>query len=90
MSTIVSPIKSENENLQTVYDYYYAILSTKARDESLRELPVKSNCGEDCKRIIDATKEYLDCHELACGIDNDERQRMLRKCGQIISIFWRG
>jgi hypothetical protein len=78
--------------MSTIYDYYESQLNATCKDVSLRDLPVESVCGQDCKGVIDATKTYLDYFELAHGLEASitERQHMVRKCNHVISIFWRG
>lgn len=71
-----------------IYAYYAFQLGVCPEDETLRELPVDSPCGEDCKKAIDAAEELL-THMGAAGC-SEHRAAVLAAVFEIVEIYWRG
>lgn len=74
----------------TIYDYFERELGRSPDDASLRQLPLDSNCGDDCKGAIDAAKGLLFHSQQARGYDPDLRDFILNETHHIVQIYWRG
>lgn len=69
-----------------VYDYFKQQLGVAPEDDTLSELSLLSNCGEDCKKAIDAA-HALRHHCQAAGV---EHQKIIDAAEDIVTTYWRG
>jgi len=72
--------------VNNIWYYFRNKLDADPQDETLRDLPINSGCGRDCKRIIDAyakLKAKIDPHPHCV----DPLVESARAC---ISIYWHG
>jgi len=69
-----------------VYDYFTRAFGVEPQDTSLRELPVGSPCGADCKRVIDAASLYLQIADTHLEV----KQPLVKSVNAAVEIFWRG
>lgn len=44
----------------SIYDYFDSRLDAPPGDDTLKDLPVNSGCGQKCKEIIDLARALLD------------------------------
>jgi len=79
-----------NDMTTNVFDYFKQNLNVAPDDASLRNVPLESNCGVDCKGAIDATKQFLHYHALAYGQRPALHEQMTEMCESIVTTFWRG
>jgi len=79
----------ETKNVN-VFDYFEARFGREPSDQTLRELPVESNCGQDCKRAIDAAKIYFEEGIAKAWGHGVEYEAALEELNHVIGIFWRG
>ena len=73
-----------------IYAYFEQMLGRPPTDESLRELPVTSNCGEDCRKAIFAAKQLIDCVRMAVGAGTPGEQDIISAVDHTIRVYWRG
>lgn len=69
-----------------IFDYFRLHFGIEPSDESLKELPLDSDCGEDCRLAIDAGIAFYRATYDAQGGYQD----IPRLTEQTISVFWRG
>jgi hypothetical protein len=76
---------------ENIYDYYVERLSDTPDDESLRELPIDSGCGEPCKDAIDYASGLLRHLKDAHGNNKPHlEQQLLNVVNDIVVCYWRG
>lgn len=69
-----------------IYDYFVAQLKLPPDDTSLRDLPVDSPCGHDCKVVIDKAVEFL----AVCDPHDTIRDLTAQAASEAVGIYWRG
>ena len=69
---------------ESVYAYFLARVGRNPCDESLRDLPVTSECGADCKRVIDAGVAFRDT------VDTFFKPLVASVIEDAVAILWRG
>lgn len=67
-----------------VYDYFHATLGGDGVDTSLQALPVSSECGQACVRVICAAKLLLGATDPSLHIE------IIRAAHAAVLIHWRG
>jgi hypothetical protein len=77
-----------------IYEYFNSKLGTPPSDESLKELPVDSVCGAECKSAIDAGAALIQHLRSAFG-RGDERSEdrahdIFYTVDSIVECYWRG
>lgn len=80
-------MKMSEYDSMSIYQYFTEKMGCTPEDESLRELPVYSNCGDDCRKAIDRAWEFARCVEAA---DPDMLPGLITMLERTISIYWRG
>jgi hypothetical protein len=76
---------------ENIYDYYVERLNDTPDDESLRELPIDSGCGEPCKDAIDYASGLLRHLKDAHGNNKPHlEQQLLNVVNDIVVCYWRG
>lgn len=74
--------------MTNVFDYFTDKLGYEPKDETFKELPVESKCGDDCRKAIDAAFEFLKSSRAA---DGDMRtSEIVDHCEHTCCIFWHG
>lgn len=71
---------------QNIFEYFTSTMGFAPEDESLRDLPVESVCGRDCKRAIDAGAALMAAVDRHPDVVADVRSAVERS----VSIFWVG
>lgn len=71
---------------KSVYEYYYDKFGLYPEDETLKELPLDSGCGDPCKQVIDRAASLLE----AADPSLDVRDPILQGVEKSLSIFWHG
>ena len=69
-----------------IHEYFKMKLGRIPSDHSLKDLPVDSGCGQDCKRIIDEyakLKGMVDPHPRCVG-------PLIQSASACVEIYWRG
>ena len=74
----------------SVYDYFQKMLGCAPRDESLRELPMDSNCGRDCEKVIASAAIMLEGARVAGTTGAGVRATVLSLVNDTVEVFWRG
>jgi hypothetical protein len=74
---------------KNVYDYFMARLGERSSDRSLLDLPLDSNCGEDCQRAIDCAYEFIRHINGALG-RHEEYAAAIKLTDHIVQVYWRG
>jgi hypothetical protein len=69
-----------------VWEYFNEILGEPPHD-SLKDLPLDSTCGRDCRVAIDTTAAL---RTVADRADLDLAEGLIETCNEICLIFWRG
>ena len=88
-------------NPKSVEDYFIVKLGEAPPDETLKELMLDTNCGGDCRKVIDAASALIEHIRAAMGPDGrilPDTQTILRTperivvaiANQVISVYWRG
>jgi hypothetical protein len=83
---IISHITEE----PNMYDYIVKVLEQEGNpdlDKSLRDLPVDSECGRICKRIVDTTRANFDA---IAFVDPDTAVEVYELGIKAVMISWRG
>lgn len=70
-----------------VYDYFVAKLGDAPSDETLKQLPVDSVCGAECKTAIDRAAAFIESVRLA-GIGDPSI--VVDMASDAVEVFWRG
>jgi hypothetical protein len=75
-----------------IYEYFTEKMGHNPADDSLKELPVESPCGADCKAAIDAGAALLHHVHNAFVFGDVElgQQRVISTVNCIIECYWRG
>ena len=73
-----------------VWDYFTLLLGCNPKDSSLTDLRVDSNCGDDCKRAIDAAATLLDCMQTAGADATEYTAQIIESVDRTCQIYWRG
>lgn len=73
-----------------IFDYFVKLLGEDPSDDTLRDLPVDSNCGDDCKKAIDAAATLLERAAMAGTVSFQDCKAIRRATDEIIVTFWRG
>lgn len=71
----------------SIYELFQSILGQASEDQTLRELPVDSECGRDCAKAIFAARALLD-HVEASGAPR--LPDVIEAVDHIVQIYWRG
>ena len=70
-----------------IYNYFARKLGAVPADKTFKDLPVDSNCGDDCKKAIDAAATLIDADSNAGGINREViRDIAFHAC----QVYWRG
>ena len=69
--------------MTSVFEYFRDQLHREPADETLRELPLESPCGRDCKQAIDEAALQLRKPE-------PDTDAIVRNASDQVEIFWRG
>jgi hypothetical protein len=77
-----APSKATN-----VYDYFREQLGRIPFDSSLRELPLDSGCGQDCRTAIDRAAKLKQTADMAA---DDLGRMVVGVADDVCRIFWRG
>ena len=77
----VEEVKSVENN---VYDYFTKKLDIEPNEESLKELPIGSNCGVDCVRAIDAAAAFM------AVSDPLAHSYIVQAANETVEVFWVG
>lgn len=72
---------------KSIAQYYEEKFGVAVDDVSLIDLPVKSGCGEDCKRAIDQAKKFYD---IAKRASPKASAMVLKALDETIGVFWHG
>ena len=73
-----------------VYQYFTQKLDVEPADRTLRELGVRTPCGQSCVKAIDAAAE-LNRHVTAAeGTGGLTYHRLIGITNRIVQIYWRG
>lgn len=72
---------------ESIYMYFTRKFGCPPEDDTLKELPVFSNCGEDCRQAIDRAFEFSRSVNRA---NPQLLNEVLLILNDTISIFWRG
>ena len=70
-----------------IYEYFTQKLGRRPADVTFKDLPVDSNCGDDCKRAIDAAAILIDADSNAGGINCNVIRNIADHACQ---VYWRG
>ena len=73
-----------------ISQYYFSKFNTTPVDTTLKNLPVDSVCGADCKEAIDAVASYINVRRRAIGAASDWEDHIMVDLDEIIGVFWRG
>lgn len=73
-----------------VYDLFVQLLGSAPSDQTLRELPVDSACGQDCASAISAGKLLLDHAYAAAGRDSAASRQVISAVEEIVLVYYRG
>src|SRR5262249_1706187 len=74
----------------TVFDLFRRRLGVAPNDATLGELPVASNCGDDCAKAINAAADFVAAIRKAYG-DHDSRiADAIATANDVVECFWRG
>jgi len=73
-----------------VFEYFRKHLGENPSDDTLRGLSIDSNCGEDCKKAIDAAATLLERARMAGTVKFHDCQAIRRATNDIVETFWRG
>lgn len=69
-----------------IFDYFTSQLGQSPNDDTLRNLPVDSECGRTCKRSIDAAAVLLSVSDPHPEV----RGPIIEGTEMTVSIFWNG
>jgi hypothetical protein len=84
-----------------IFEYFEVQLGRAPNDETLKELPVDSGCGDDCKSAIDNAHALIAAIDAAHGlikhIDNafgdhepDLKANVRYTAERVVQCYWRG
>jgi hypothetical protein len=73
--------------MTTVYEYFTTRLGRTPDDETLKDLPLDSGCGDDCKRAIDTAFEFLEVVKMG---NRHHAPTVVALAEHTAEIFWRG
>jgi len=68
-----------------VFEYFHRTLGVAPRDPTLRQLPLVSPCGADCKAVIDAASAYLKIADPHPSV----RRPFFESVNAAVEILWR-
>lgn len=66
--------------------YFKSQLGHDPQDGTLADLPLDSPCGQDCRKLIDAAKAYLDLADSHPSV----RDPLLESVNHAVEVCWRG
>lgn len=72
---------------KSVFDYFCEKLGDEPDDETLRDLPVQSGCGNDCAEAIDVAAKLIAICDKAKRCN---RAPILHMVNETCRIFWHG
>lgn len=67
-----------------IYQLFTLVLEVQPNDETLAELPVISECGEDCSKAIYTARAFMECSDDAVHED------IVAAANRAVEIYWRG
>ena len=68
----------------TIFEYFKTHLDAEPEDGSLSELSVDSECGSECKLVIDAAKAMM-------RVSDPAAFKSIRNAAhEAVEIYWRG
>jgi len=70
--------------VENIYDYFTLTFGQEPEEKSLKELPVTSPCGLDCKKLIDRGALVNETIDRCC------RKDLLNLIEQGVNVFWIG
>ena len=73
---------------ESIYEYFTRKLGASPSDGTLKNLPVRSGCGEDCKAAIDAAAALMRASKMAIGSTRAPAIRDIAE--ETVRVFWRG
>lgn len=80
-----------------IADYFVKKMGAGHLDDSLRDLPMHSDCGQDCVKVIDAAVAVLEHVRTAFGDSQtgrppgrDEENLLIDITRRVIGVYWRG
>lgn len=80
--------------MTNIFDYFEELLDETPKDDTLKELPVDSVCGQACKNVIDAAAAWIDHRYMALGDDanlsDDFNDELIQQTACIVEVLWRG
>jgi len=71
-----------------VFDYFKQQLGVAPDDVTLKDLPVDSNCGQDCVAAIDAAHTLQ--HHAKAALGNGHDESLVELAEHVVSVYWRG
>lgn len=72
---------------ETIYEYFTNAFGWEPEDETLRELPVDSPCGADCKNAIDTGVAFAKHTKQAYPETVDAVAQLAY---ETVEVYWRG
>lgn len=73
---------------ESIYDYFARKLGRAPQDATLKELPVQSGCGVDCKAAIDGAAALMRASHMAIGSTRAPAIREIAE--ETVRVFWHG
>jgi hypothetical protein len=74
-----------------IFEYFEQQLGRAPNDETLKELPVDSGCGDDCKAAIDSAHALIGHIDNAFGDDEPDLKANVRYTAErVVQCYWRG
>jgi hypothetical protein len=68
----------------TIYAYFKQVIGSAPSDATLKQLPLKSPCGKDCKRVIDAGQRFIK------QVDPCVHDQLINVIDDAVVVLWRG
>lgn len=87
---------SRARNPENIADYFSKKLGAAPSDESLRQLPLASSCGQDCAQAIDLAAGLLEHVRAAFGSNPhghpfyQAEEQLIDVARRVIEVYWRG
>lgn len=76
------------EREESIFDYFARKLGQAPQDATLRELPVASGCGVDCKAAIDGAAALMRASTNAIG--STRAPAICEIAEETVRVFWHG